>query len=169
MLNNGSINRPGFSRSWDGMVTLETDRCHYYSWGLCAVLSHFSYVRLFVTQWTTACQAPLSMGFSRQEYWSRLLCPLPGDLPDAGIKLMSPAAATLQADSLLLSNWGSPLGAIDNTQRRETLKMGRAQVNLHGCHLLVGKSQPLLELAASTGQWAWFSVPPPWCLHRWKG
>ena len=40
-----------------------------------------SHVWLFVTPWTVACQAPLSMGFSRQEYWSRLPCPPPGDLP----------------------------------------------------------------------------------------
>ena len=59
-------------------------------------LSCFTYVLLFVTLWTTAHQAPLSMGFSRQEYWSRLPCPPPGDLPDPGIKLaslMSPALA----------------------------------------------------------------------------
>ena len=68
---------------------LMTDGCHYYPWGLYAVLSRFSCVRLLVSQWTTACQAPLSMGFSRQEYWSVLLCPLPGDLPDARIKLSS--------------------------------------------------------------------------------
>ena len=46
--------------------------------------------------WTAALQAPLSMGFSRQEYWSGLPCPPPGDLPDPGIKptsLMSPALA----------------------------------------------------------------------------
>ena len=46
--------------------------------------------------WTVACQAPLSMGFSRQEYWSRLLFPSPGDLPESGIEFGSPA---LQADS----------------------------------------------------------------------
>ena len=46
----------------------------------CAVLSHFHHMQLFVIPWTIACQAPLSMGFSRQEYWSVL--PLPGDLPD---------------------------------------------------------------------------------------
>ena len=60
------------------------------------VLSHFSHVQLFVTPWTVACQAPLSMGFSRQEYWSGLPCPPPGDLPDPGIEpssLMSPASA----------------------------------------------------------------------------
>ena len=50
-----------------------------------------------VTPWTVAHQAPLSMGFSRQEYWSGLPFPFPGDLPDPGIKPRSPA---LQADSL---------------------------------------------------------------------
>ena len=65
------------------------------------ILSSFSswmlsHVRLFVTPWTVAYQAPLSMGFSRQEYWSGLPCPPPGGLPDPGIKsrsLMSPALA----------------------------------------------------------------------------
>ena len=50
------------------------------------VLSYFSCVWLFVTLWTIAHQAFLSMGFSRQEYWSGLPCPSPGDLPDQGIK-----------------------------------------------------------------------------------
>ena len=49
----------------------------------------------FVTPWTAALQAPLSMGFSTQEYWSGLPCPPPGNLPDPGIK---PAAPALQAD-----------------------------------------------------------------------
>ena len=49
-----------------------------------------------VIPWTVACQAPLSMGFSRQEYWSELPFPSPEDLPDPGIELGSPA---LQADS----------------------------------------------------------------------
>ena len=64
--------------------------------GLCAMVSHFSHVWLFTTLWIVACQAPLSMGFSRQEYWSGLLCPPPGDLPNPGIEsksLMSPALA----------------------------------------------------------------------------
>ena len=43
--------------------------------------------------WTVVCQAPLSMGFSRQEYWSGVQFPSPGDLPDPGIKLASPALA----------------------------------------------------------------------------
>ena len=60
------------------------------------MLSCVSRVQLFVTQWTGARQAPLSMGFCRQEYWSGLPCPPPGDLPDPGIKpvsLRSPALA----------------------------------------------------------------------------
>ena len=51
---------------------------------------------LFATPWTVACQAPLSMGFPRQEYWSGLPCPPPGDLPEQGIKpssLMFPTLA----------------------------------------------------------------------------
>ena len=60
------------------------------------MLSRFSHVRLFVTPWTVVCQAPLSMGFSRQGYWRGLPCPPPGDLPNPGIEptsLMSPALA----------------------------------------------------------------------------
>ena len=56
-----------------------------------------SRVQLFATPWTVACQAPPSMGFSRQEYWSGLPFPSPGDLPDPGIEPRSPA---LQADAL---------------------------------------------------------------------
>ena len=59
------------------------------------MLSHFSHVWFFATLWTIACQTPLSMGFSRQGYWSGLPCPTPGDLPDSRIEpsLMSPALA----------------------------------------------------------------------------
>ena len=53
------------------------------------MLSHFSRVQLFVALCTIIHQAPLSMVLSRQEYWSGLPCPLPGDLPNPGIKLMS--------------------------------------------------------------------------------
>ena len=62
------------------------------------VLSHFSCVLFFATPWTVACQAPLSVGFFWQEYWSGQPFSSPGDLPDAGIVAGSPA---LQADSLL--------------------------------------------------------------------
>ena len=72
--------------------------------GAATPFSNITYVCLSVscvglseTPWTGARQAPLSMGFSRQEYWSGLPCPPPGNLPNPGIKFFSPA---LQADSL---------------------------------------------------------------------
>ena len=61
-----------------------------------------------MTSWSAARQAPLSMGFSRQEYWSGLPCPPPGDLPNAGIEPTSPASPALQADSFPLNPPGKP-------------------------------------------------------------
>ena len=58
----------------------------------------------YVTLWTVARQAPLSMGFLRQEYWSELPFLSPGDLPDSGIEPASLTSSALQADSLLLSH-----------------------------------------------------------------
>ena len=75
------------------------------------VLSRFSRVQFFVTLWIVVHQAPLSMGFSRQEYLSGLSCPPPGDLPGPGIKPVSP---TLQVDSLPLNHWKSPLATYGN-------------------------------------------------------
>ena len=60
---------------------------------MCCVLSRFSHVGLFETPWTVAHQAPLSMGFSRQEYWSGLPFPSPRDLLDPGMEPTSPALA----------------------------------------------------------------------------
>ena len=62
-------------------------------------------VRLFATPWTVAHQAPLSMEFSREAYWSGLPCPPPGDLPDPGIK---PSCPALQANSLPSEPPGKP-------------------------------------------------------------
>ena len=70
-----------------------------------AAVESLSRVRLFATPWPVAHQAPLSMGFSRQECWGGLPCLPSGGLPDPGIKPGSPA---LQADSLPLSHQGSP-------------------------------------------------------------
>ena len=64
---------------------------------VCARARSLSCVLLFVTPWTVAYQAPLSMGFPKQEYWSGLSFPPPGDLPYPGIELRSP---TLWADVL---------------------------------------------------------------------
>ena len=69
------------------------------------MLSRFSRVRLFGTPWTIVRQAPLSMEFIRQEFWSGLPLPSPGDLPDPGIELGSP---TLQENSLPSEPPGKP-------------------------------------------------------------
>ena len=68
-------------------------------------MKSLSRVRLFATPWTLAYQDPQSMGFSRQEYWSGLPFPSPGDLPDPGFEPGSPA---LQADTLPSEPPGSP-------------------------------------------------------------
>ena len=65
------------------------------------MLSRFSHILFFAILCTVPCQTPLSMEFSRQEYWSGLPCPPPGDLPDPGTE---PAAPSLQANSLLLQS-----------------------------------------------------------------
>ena len=64
-----------------------------------------SYLTL-VTLWTVACQAPLSMEFSRQKYWSGFPFPSPGDLPNTGVE---PGSPVLEADSLLSEPPGKPL------------------------------------------------------------
>ena len=69
--------------------------------------SLFSHVPLF-DLWTVARQAPLSMGFPTEEYWSGLPFPPPEDLLDPGIKLLSPVAPAMQADSLPLRHLGNP-------------------------------------------------------------
>ena len=66
-----------------------------------------SHVRIFAAQWTVARQAPLSMGFSRQEYWGGLPFPSPGDLPDLGIEPRTPLLHCRQILSQL-SYQGSP-------------------------------------------------------------
>ena len=72
---------------------------------MCVHAQSLSFFRLFVTLWAVACQAPLSMRFLRQEYWSRLPFLPPEDLLDPGTEPTFPA---LQADSLALSQLESP-------------------------------------------------------------
>ena len=73
----------------------------------------FNCVQLFVTPWTVACQAPLSMEFSGQEYWSGLPFPTPGNLPHPGIETVSPASPALA-------------GKFSNTVLPEAQEMGTA-------------------------------------------
>ena len=72
------------------------------------MLSCFSRVQLYVTLWTVARQVPLSMGFSRQESWSGLPCPPPGDFPNPGIEPLSLMSPALQVNSLPLAPPGKP-------------------------------------------------------------
>ena len=89
-------------------------------------MKSLSRVRLFVTPWTVAHQIPLSMGFSRQEYWSGLPFPSPGDLPDPGIEPRSP---TLQADALTSEPCNSVL-------RQESWTNPRARFSFQSHHTL---------------------------------
>ena len=73
------------------------------------VLSCFSHVRLFAVLWTVACQAPLSMGFSREEYWSGFPCPPPGDLPSPWISPASHNSPVLAGSFFTtIASWGAP-------------------------------------------------------------
>ena len=82
---------------WTGWISLQSK----------VKVKSLSCVRLFATLWTITYQAPPSMGFSRQEYWSGLPFPSPGDLPDPGIEPRSPA---LQANALTSEPPGKPKG-----------------------------------------------------------
>ena len=77
-------------------------------WGGCAVvLSRFSHVRLLLTPWIVACQAPLSTGFSRQEHWSGLPFPTSGDLLNPGMEPMS--LTSLVSAVEFFTTWEAPV------------------------------------------------------------
>ena len=106
-------------------------------------LSSFCHVRFCATPWTVARQAPLSMGFSRQEYWSGLPCPPPGDLPNPGINpcllrllhwqagslpLVSPGKPHLNTDNISFSPVGG-IGGIRKVESSEFLYIGVSDCN----------------------------------------
>ena len=83
---------------------------HEFNLMTCLYVCTLSRVWLFVTPWTAACQAPLSMGFPRQEYWSGLPFPSPGDLPDPGIESVTLVSPALAGGFLTISaTWERPL------------------------------------------------------------
>ena len=95
-----------FKKRPQGVVRLQQCVCTTY----CG-LSHFSSVRRFATPWTVARQAPLSMAFSRLEYWSGLPCLPPGDLPHPGIEPMSLTSPALAGEFFTTSpTWDSAVG-----------------------------------------------------------
>ena len=75
----------------------------------CVCAQSLSRVQLFATLWTLACQSPLSMEFSRQEYWSGLPFPPPGDLPDPGTEPMSLASPALAGGFFTTVSPGKPV------------------------------------------------------------
>ena len=83
---------------------------------VCVRTQSLSCVQLFVTPWTVARQAPLSMEFSRQEYWSGLPFPTPGDLPDPVVEPASLMSPELQADSLPSEPLGKPQNQSTQTE-----------------------------------------------------
>ena len=105
-------------------VNLQANEFHFrislllaspFTWGLAMWVKSLSHVRLFATPWTVAHQAPPSMGFSRQEYWSGVPFPPPGGLSDPAIEPGSPA---LQTDALLSEPPGKPWGLAVNVYKR---------------------------------------------------
>ena len=105
-------------------------------------MKSLSRVQLFATPWTVSHQAPLPMGFSRQEYWSGLPFPSPGDLPNPGIEPRSPA---LQADALT---------SVMEATKKEKKKLGADENNKTVILLIKGLLQCLSgkESACNAGQ-----------------
>ena len=99
------------------------------------VLSCFSRVRLFATPWTAARQAPLSVGFSKQEHWSGLPCPPPGDLQDPGIEPMSLSSPALAGGFFTTKrHLGSTFNRSDNNNISHS---GTNSINTKGIQLRV--------------------------------
>ena len=107
---------------WECLWMRLTSECRWDSSNPLKPCRH-AQLSLFVTLWTVAHQAPLSMGFSKQEYWSGLPCPPPGDLPNPGIEYRSP---TLWADSLLSELPAITINTCNKTGQQYPLEKGKA-------------------------------------------
>ena len=94
---------PRISCNWKLVLTTRVDMFRWL--GILCVCAVCSVMSDSAPCWSVARQAPLFLGYSKQEHWSRLQCPPPGDLPNPGIEPASPA---LQVVPLPLSHWGSP-------------------------------------------------------------
>ena len=115
---------------------------------VCAcLLSHFRHVQLFTSPWIIAHQAPLSMGFSRQEYWSGLPWPPPGDLPDPGIEPISLKSPAL-AGGFFITNttWEAPLFFMESFNlHRRMMFHKKMEPEMSNCRPGdVGKVMPLV-------------------------
>ena len=140
-------------------------------WQTCAcMLSCFSHVRLFVTLWTLACQAPLSMEISRQDSGSGLPCPPPGDLPDPGIEHASPMSPALQVDSSPTEPPGKPIANLDSVSKSRDItlitkvhivKAKFFWVVVYGCEFEPKRrlsAEEMMLLNCGTGEDSWESL-----------
>ena len=132
-----------------------------------------------VTPWTVACQAPQFMGFSRQEHWSGLPCPPPGDLPNPGIEPGSPESGVLTGGLFTAEPPGKPLGKLgicSNNYKVVILHCNRASllstIDIWGQKILWNVLQ---DVSSPTNLYPWdaSSNPPPTgcdnqaCLQTW--
>ena len=99
------------------------------------VLSCFSCVQFIETLWTVACQAPLSMGFSRQEHWSGLLCPPPGDLPDPRMEATSLMSVSCIGRWVLCHQRPQTYGLQNNNSPSHPLFFLNHKISQHCCSL----------------------------------
>ena len=141
-------------------------------YGCACVLSRFSSVQLFVIPWTVAHQAPLSMGFSRQEYWGGLPCSPRGDLPSPGIEPETPMTPALQVDSLPIEPPEKPQSAFLLWKLKQSAAAAVAAKSLQLCPTLCdpvdgsppGSPVPGI-LQARTLEWVAISFSNAW---KWK-
>ena len=122
------------------------------------MLSHFSHVWLFVTLWSVACQASLSMGFSRHGYWSGLPCPPSGDLPASGInlRLLSPALAG--RFFITSTTWASVYKYLFECMRAKSLQSCPSLCNPKRT---VACQVPLSMVFSRQEYWSGLLFPPP--------
>ena len=151
-------------RDWKG-ATSNARRCGILERKKVKKVKSLSRVRLFATPWTVAYQAPPSIGFSRQEYWSGLPFPFPGDLPNPGIEPWSP---TFQADALT----AEPPGKQSEKKSFKDYHLCPAAKSLQSCPTLCDPtdgSPPSFPvpgiLQARTLEWVAISFSNAW---KWK-
>ena len=131
-------------------------------------LGSCSFVSNSITPWTVACQVPLSMEFSRQEYRNELSFLSPGDLLNPGMKPLYPAIPALQADCLPLSHWENPISADTMVKNLSANARDAGLIPGSGKPLGEGNGNPLqhfrLENPMNRGRW-WTTihgVPKSW-------
>ena len=118
-------------------------------------------VQLFSTPWIAACQAPLSMEYSRQEYWSGLPFPIPGDLADSGVKPMSPVAVVQPLSHVRLfaiPGTAACQASLSFTFSQSLLKLMSIELVMPSNHLILcPPSPPALNLSQHQGHFQWVS------------